>query len=248
MRALAACGVLLAARAAAALTPHGRELYVINWAALLTGDPSEAVQSYGHWCGGPECGMINCCGGKPCAPCEKDAEALAETAGEACLAACPPVDEIDALCMRHDFCVSSQLTRMSGWSNCTYTLAGEFVVPANLCSCDAALYASVVELGGRDGFKGNLLTWLGSSWGKCLDVSANGTQQCLPFRGAVAPRLHKPGEAGDPETRFMAALGALVGVALPFALFAAHKRRRARPAVAHVAVELTAPPASRAEL
>ena len=82
-----------------------------------------------------------------------------------------------------------------------------------------------------------------------MDVSANGTQQCLPFRGAVAPRLHKPGEAGDPETRFMAVLGALVGIALPFALFAAHKRlRRARPAAAHGAVELTAPPASRAEL
>ena len=246
MGTLAACGVLLAARAAAALTPHGRELYVINWAALLTGDPSEAVQSYGRWCGGPECGMINCCGGKPCAACETDAEALAETAGEACLAACPPVDEVDTLCMKHDFCVSSQLTRMNGWSNCTYTLAGEFVVPANLCSCDAALYSSVVELGGRDGFKGNLLTWLGSSWGKCLQVDANGTQQCLPFRGAVAPQLHRPGEAGDPETRLMAALGALAGVALPFALFAMHKRRRARLPSAHEAVELTPPPLNRA--
>ena len=249
MRALAACGVLLAARAAAALTPHVRELYVINWAALLTGDPSEAVQSYGHWCGGPECGMLNCCGGKPCPACEEDAAALAETAGEACLAACPPIDEIDALCMRHDFCVSSQLTRMNGWSNCSYLVAGEFAVPANLCSCDAALYAAVVELGGRNGFKGNLLTWLGSSWGKCLAVDANGDAAgCLPFRGTVAPQLHKPGDAGDPETRLVAVLGALAGVALPFALFAAHRRRRARPAGADGSVELAASQASRAEL
>ena len=79
-----------------------------------------------------------------------------------------------------------------------------------------------------------------------MQVEANGTQRCLPFRGAVAPQMHKPGDAGDPETRFVAALGALAGVALPFALFAAHKRRRARPAVGHDAIELSA--TSRAEL
>jgi hypothetical protein len=226
---LAACGALFTARALA-LTPHARELYAINWAALLTSDPSEAVQSYGRWCGGPECGMINCCGGKPCAACEADAETFAEEGGAACLAECPPVDEIDALCMRHDFCVSAQLARMGGWSNCTYYIAGEFAVPANQCSCDAALYAAVAALGGRDGFKGNLLTWLSSSWGKCLDVDADGNVAgCLPFRGAVAPQLHKPGEAGDPETRLVAVLGAVAGVALPFALFAAHRRRGARP-------------------
>lgn len=227
---LAACAALLSARAAA-LTPHGRELYAINWAALLTSDPSEAVQSYGHWCGGPECGMINCCGGKPCAACEADAEALADEGSEACLAACPPIDAIDVLCMRHDFCVSAQLTRMGGWSNCSYTLAGGLVeVPANQCTCDAALYASVAALGGRDGFKGNLLTWLSSAWGRCLEVDAEGhAAGCLPFRGAVAPLLHKPGDAGDPETRLVAVLGVVAGVALPFALFAAHRRRRATP-------------------
>ena len=231
MRALAACGALLAARAAAALTPQGRALYVINWAALLTSDPSEAVQSYGRWCGGPECGMLNCCDGKPCAACQADAEALASEGGAACLAACPPVDAVDALCMRHDFCVSAQLARMGGWSICSYTLAGEFEIPANECRCDAALYRAVSELGGRDGFKGNLLTWLGSSWGKCLDVDAAGNAAgCLPFRGTVAPQLHRPGDAGDPETRLVAVLGAVTGVALPFALFAALRRRRARPA------------------
>ena len=222
---LAVCGALLAR--ASALTPHARELYVINWAALLTSDPSEAVQSYGRWCGGPECGMINCCGGKPCTSCEADAEAFADEGSAECLADCPPVDAVDRLCMRHDFCVSAQLARMGGWSNCSYTLAGEFVVPANQCSCDAALYAAVAALGGHDGFKGNLLTWLSSSWGKCLEVDAAGAAaSCVLFRGRVAPLLHKPGDAGDPETRLVAVLGAVAGVALPFILFAARYRRR----------------------
>jgi hypothetical protein len=238
-----------------------RSLFYIDWDLLLQGDPADAVQDFGRWCGGPRCGMTDCCGGAPCAACAADAEALAEQAGAACLAQCPPRDEVDTLCMRcacaaaragahschlrfacpdarfspmprgrHDFCVSAQLHRLGGWGNCSYSPPGGLVrVPANECSCDKALYEGVVALGGRQGFKGNLLAWLSASWGRCLELDASGTPaRCLPFRGVVAPRLPPP-----PPEHVAAAAGIAVGALLPLAaLMALRSCRRRRAAAA----------------
>ena len=232
---------------AADAAPHdvlarGRALYYINWPALFEGDPTEALQAYGHWCGGPECGMTNCCDGGPCTACVADAEELLPEGGAACLAECPPRDAVDALCMRHDFCVSAMLHRLGGWSNCSYHTPGGLVtVPANECSCDKALYDGVAALGGDNGFKGNLLTWLGSSWGRCLETdAAHVPGACVPFRGAVSPPLvHAP---RSDHQRLAAGLGAATGALLPLGVWAAASLcRRSRAGRASSSSQATSP-------
>jgi hypothetical protein len=222
--------------------PGARSLsYYLNIGALGRGNAAEAVQNYGRWCGGPNCGMLNCCDGKACAACMADSDAMADTGSARCLAECPPVDEVDTLCMRHDFCVSAQLMRLGGFGNCSYRVPGGFSapVPANECACDAALYRGVLALGGRDGFKGNLLAWLSSSWGRCLDTDADGQPAgCLPFHGNVAPLVRAPGDPGAASTRLAAGLGVTFGALLPLATFLAVRacrRRRAGQAAAAAA-------------
>jgi hypothetical protein len=199
----------------------------VDWSLLLQGDPGDALQEYGRWCGSPKCGMLDCCGGQPCAACVNDAAQLARTASEDCLAECPPVDDVDRLCMLHDFCVSAQIHRYNGsFGNCTYVV-GQVKVPANECSCDQALYHGVRLLGGGpgDGFKGNLLSWLTSSWGHCLKTDAEHNMgACVPFRTAVSPGVYSSsGErlhglttfSRSPGQRASAALGAATGMLLP---------------------------------
>ena len=139
------------------------------------------------------------------------------------------MDEVDALCMRHDFCVSAQLHRYNGsFGNCSYSAAAGLTVPANECVCDRALYHGVRALGGLDGFKSNLLTWLTSSWGHCLETDKeHHPGACVPFRVAVSPgvydtegvRVHGLTATRMPGQRLSAALGAATGFALPLVVW-----------------------------
>ena len=208
---------------------HACCAWFLDFHLLLQGDPGDAVQEYGRWCGAPRCGMTDCCQGAPCPACVVDADALAVTAGPECLRECPPVDEVDALCMRHDFCVSAQLHRYNGsFGNCSYSAAAGLTVPANECVCDRALYHGVRALGGLDGFKSNLLTWLTSSWGHCLETDKEHRPgACVPFRVAVSPgvydtegvRVHGLTATRMPGQRLSAALGAATGFALPLVVW-----------------------------
>jgi hypothetical protein len=159
----------------------------------------------------------------------EDAESnpVAHLPGAACLSACPPFDDVDALCAAHDFCVYAQLRRLNGWSNCTYTTAGGLAtVPANECACDIALYGNVTALGGTNGFKGNLLLWLSSAWGKCMQVDANGNPAaCVPFRGTVVPPGTQPMGPGDGARSLAAGLGASAGALVPLVLVLCWWRR-----------------------
>jgi hypothetical protein len=151
--------------------------------------------------------------------------------GAACLAACPPADAVDALCAAHDFCVYAQLQRLRGWGNCSYAPPGGGKlarVPANQCTCDAALYRGITALGGSDGFKGNLLLWLRASWGRCLDVDAAGNAAgCLRFRDAVSPEAALARPVAAPSSggrRAAAAAGVAAGVAAPLLLLLRARR------------------------
>jgi len=80
-----------------------------------------AAPRHGVWCGTRRGGAHDCCSGKPCAACSKDAGSAA------CLKECPPVDALDMACAEHATCASA-----AGWA--------EPCRPGGAaCACDAAL-------------------------------------------------------------------------------------------------------------
>lgn len=74
---------------------------------LLEADPpisfnatSGDLTLYGKWCGGGHGGFQDCCNGGPCPACDPNSGSLTAE----CLQQCPPIDDMDALCSRHDSC------------------------------------------------------------------------------------------------------------------------------------------------
>jgi hypothetical protein len=57
--------------------------------------------AHGKWCGAGHGGFHDCCEGAACKACSAAAGADA-----ACLAACPPADEVDGACAAHDACLA----------------------------------------------------------------------------------------------------------------------------------------------
>jgi hypothetical protein len=57
--------------------------------------------AHGKWCGAGRGGFHDCCAGAACKECS-----AAEGATAACLAACPPADDVDAACAAHDACAA----------------------------------------------------------------------------------------------------------------------------------------------
>jgi hypothetical protein len=104
--------------------------------------PSDAVQpQHGSWCGHQRGGLHACCSGAACAACTS----LGATTNDACLAACPPQDALDAACAAHALCAH----RAGGVvSQGTCASARQGAAP---CDCDTALAAAVEETGGCGG-------------------------------------------------------------------------------------------------
>ena len=158
--------------------------YTFNFGAFFQGGGSisAGATTYGNWCGGPHGGLNDCCGGRPCSACQSALQATGQPSA-ACMQQCPTKDNVDNLCMIHDFCC----VRLSSGNigSCSYSPLGVgSSVGANNCACDQALYNGVVGIGGTDGFKANLKTWLTSSWAKCFKTSPFA---CVPVLGTVSP-------------------------------------------------------------
>ena len=99
--------------------------------------------SYGRWCGGPNGGYQNCCGGGPCSTC--NAATVTEgqpQASAACLAQCPPQDAMDAACAAHDTCYRwPSVVRYSAAA--VAQQCGLSMALAHFCGCDATLLKTV---------------------------------------------------------------------------------------------------------
>lgn len=169
---------------------------------------SRGLSWYGNWCGGGHGGLDDCCDGEQCRACARDRNAARGAcvdmdkcwparASAACLSECPPVDDLDVLCLAHDLCVSLQPTDTIG---CTYRPLGFApAASANACACDKALYEQFVQRFGNssEGYLRNQRSWLTSTWGRCFTHAADGTQQCVPYLGTVSPaQSSKPASDG----------------------------------------------------
>ena len=94
------------------------------------------LPKHGSWCGAQRGGLHTCCSGAACPACTS----LGAT-NDACLAACPPQDGLDAACAAHALCAH----RAGGLvSQGTCSSARQGAAP---CDCDTALAAAVEETG-----------------------------------------------------------------------------------------------------
>ena len=86
------------------------------------------LDDYGNWCGPGHGGYQDCCNGGRCSACTGTGPPSA-----ACLSQCPPIDEMDVACSKHDTC-------------CFDNPGGIFCIPqGNLCACDCLLLEAVAQ-------------------------------------------------------------------------------------------------------
>eukprot|EP01087_Luapelamoeba_hula_P007685 TRINITY_DN1881_c0_g2_i3.p2 TRINITY_DN1881_c0_g2~~TRINITY_DN1881_c0_g2_i3.p2 ORF type:complete len:149 (+),score=18.81 TRINITY_DN1881_c0_g2_i3:132-578(+) len=118
--------------------------------------PTNAVKVYGKWCGPQHGGYQNCCNGTACAACvwQTTKPSIADPTPE-CLAACPPIDAIDAACAAHDLCTfrhdlatvinahthnTTNNTKKHHWHVAPgFSCNDEDLIGGNYCPCDCAL-------------------------------------------------------------------------------------------------------------
>ena len=121
----------------------------LDWTAApwpsSVADPARASSDavpllHGSWCGHQRGGLHTCCSGAACAACT-----LLGATNDACLAACPPQDALDAACAAHALCAHRAGGAVSQ-GTCASGRQG-----AALCDCDTALAAAVEETGGCGG-------------------------------------------------------------------------------------------------
>jgi len=84
------------------------------------------IDDYGNWCGGGHGGFQDCCGGGPCSACQVSSGLTPQ-----CLQQCPPIDEVDAACSKHDLCCFQYEKTI----NC--------FPQGNYCPCDCELTTDV---------------------------------------------------------------------------------------------------------